>query len=388
MMNFAADMEDAEYRDRMRKIADDYDWPAMQRMRAEMQSLGVEKYSIEFYQRIAKEGLVGLSWPQPYGKGVPFIRAFLFAEELETQGFGGYALTTNQRGGGMLIRSGTDEQIRQHLPQVVNGTWRFCQGLSEPGAGSDLLSLKTRAVREGDEYIVNGSKLWTSNAHISDWTGLLVRTDPEASRHRGLSMLLVDLKSPGIEIQPVWVMGGWRVNAVFYDNVRVPAANLIGEEGKGWDVVTGNLDEERAMSFGGTETRALAVRLIHRLEGMADQLSETDLEKLGHFIMELEADRLLYLRVALAAGRGDDTSGIGPMSKVFGSELAQRFIQWAADVIGDEVLFADADGSEDVLASDMEEQLRAATVLTNIGGTSEVQRNIISNRYFKLPRAY
>ncbi|MCS3835685.1 alkylation response protein AidB-like acyl-CoA dehydrogenase [Pseudomonas sp. JAI111] len=387
-MNFAPQADDTEFRDRMRAIAEDYDWSAMRRMREEMQVRGIEKYSIEFYQRIAQEGLVGLSWPQPYGKGAPFIRAFLFAEELETQGFGGYGLTTNQRGGGMLIRSGTPEQIAEHVPRIVHGEWRFCQGLSEPGAGSDLLALKTRAVRDGDEYIINGAKLWTSNAHVSDWTGLLVRTNPDETRHRGLSMFLVDLKSPGVEIQPIWVMGGWRVNAVFYDNVRVPASNMIGDEGTGWEVVTGNLDEERAMSFGGTETRLLAARLIHRLEGKAEELSDSDLEQLGRFIMELEVDRLLYLRVGLAAGRGDDTSGVGPMSKVFGSELAQRFVQWAADVLGDEVLFAEAGEEGDVLAGDIEEQLRSATVLTNIGGTSEVQRNTISNRFLKLPRAY
>ncbi len=257
-----------------------------------------------------------------------------------------------------------------------------------PGAfgawsGSDLLALKTRAVREGDYYIVNGSKLWTSSAHISKWCSLLVRTDPEQSRHRGLSVLLVDLRSPGITIQPVWVMGGWHVNSVFYDNVRVPVANLVGVENEGWQVITGNLNEERAMSFGGTETRLFCARLIHRLTGLADQLSESDLETLGRFVMDLEADRLLYLRVGLAAQRGEDTSGIGPMSKIHGSELAQRFIEWAADFLGHEALFADA---QDVLAADVEQQLRVATVLTVIGGTSEVQRNTMAGRHLNLPK--
>jgi alkylation response protein AidB-like acyl-CoA dehydrogenase len=389
-MNFSPDATDARYRSRMRDIAATYDWPAMRAMREEMRELGVEKYSIAFNERLGKEGLIGLTWPQPYGKAAPIDQAFLFAEELECQGFSGYALTTNQRGGGMLLRSGSQEQIAQHLPAIVDGTWRFCQGLSEPGAGSDLLALKTRAVRDGDHYVINGSKLWSSNAHISQWTGLLVRTDPEATRHRGLSVLLVDLTSPGITIQPVWLLGGWRVNAVFYDNVRVPASNLIGAEGKGWNVITGNLDEERAMSFGGNETRLLAARLVHRLQAVADRLSEADLEKLGQFIMELEVDRLMLLRVGLAAGRGEDTASIGPMSKVYGSELAQRFIEWAADTIGSEVLFPadDVAATYDVLAGDIEEQLRAAIVLTNIGGTSEVQRNTISSRFLELPRTY
>lgn len=388
-MNFVPDQSDAQYRQRMAAVAATYDWAAMQAMRDEMHELGVEKYSIAFNERLGREGLIGLTWPQPYGQAARIDQAFLFAEELECQGFSGYALTTNQRGGGMLLRNGTPEQIAQHLPAIVDGSWRFCQGLSEPGAGSDLLALKTHAHRDGDDYVVNGSKLWSSNAHISQWTGLLVRTDPEATRHRGLSVLLVDLHSPGIEIQPVWLLGGWRVNAVFYDNVRVPAANLIGPEGKGWDVITGNLDEERAMSFGGNETRLLAARLIHRLEANADRMSEADLEKLGQFIMEMEVDRLMLLRVALAAGRGEDTASIGPMSKVFGSELAQRFIEWAAEIIGDEAQFPAAAGEvHDVLAADIEEQLRAAIVLTNIGGTSEVQRNTISSRFLDLPRTY
>lgn len=382
-MNFRPDAEDTVYRDQMRRLAGEYGWSEMQALRAEIESLAVERYSPTFHRKLAASGLVGLTWPAPYGKEARVDQQFLMAEELECQGFPGYGLTTNQRGGGMLLRSGSPEQIAEHLPHVVDGSWTYCQGLSEPGAGSDLLSLKTRAERQGDHYVVNGSKLWTSSAHISKWCSLLVRTDPEQSRHRGLSVLLVDLKSPGITIQPVWVMGGWRVNSVFYDNVRVPVSNLVGAENEGWQVITGNLNEERAMSFGGTETRLFCARLIHRLAGQADRLSQGDLEVLGRFVMDLEADRLLYLRVGLAAQRGEDTSGIGPMSKVNGSELAQRFIEWAADLVGHEALFADA---QDTLVADIEQQLRVATVLTVIGGTSEVQRNTMAARHLNLPR--
>jgi len=383
-MNFLPSADDNRYRDRMRALADSYGWPEMKAIRDELEERAIERYSFAFQRRLAEEGLIGLTWPEPYGREARVDQQFLMAEELECQGFPGYGLTTNQRGGGMLLRSGSSEQIAEHLPHIVAGEWTYCQGLSEPGAGSDLLALRTRAVREGDEYVVNGAKLWTSSAHVSTFCSLLVRTDPEQSRHRGLSLLLVDLKSPGITIQPVWVMGGWRVNAVFYDNVRVPAANLVGEENQGWKVITGNLDEERAMSFGGTETRLLCARLIHRLAGRADELAESDLETLGRFVMELEADRLLYLRVGLQAARGEDTSGTGPMSKVYGSELAQRFIEWACELLGHEVLFAE---SEDVLAKDLEQQLRVATVLTVIGGTSEVQRNIVATRHLGLPRS-
>ncbi|MDH4565179.1 acyl-CoA dehydrogenase [Pseudomonas sp. BN414] len=383
-MNFYPGDEENRYRDQMRELADSYGWPEMKALREEIEGLAIERYSMTFQRQLAARGLIGLTWPKPYGQEARVDQQFLMAEELECQGFPGYGLTTNQRGGGMLLRSGSPEQIAEHLPHVVDGSWTYCQGLSEPGAGSDLLSLKTRAVRDGDHYVVNGAKLWTSSAHVSTWCSLLVRTDPEQTRHRGLSLLLVDLKSPGVTIQPVWVMGGWRVNAVFYDDVRVPVANLVGDEHQGWRVITGNLDEERAMSFGGTETRLLCARLIHRLSEKADELSESDLTTLGRFIMDLEADRLLYLRVGLSAARGEDTSGTGPMSKVHGSELAQRFIEWASELLGHQTLYPEGD---DVLAADLEQQLRVATVLTVIGGTSEVQRNIIANRQLDLPRS-
>jgi len=383
-VDFFPDQQDNQYRDRLRNLTDQFGWPEMKALRAESRKLNVERFSFEFQRRLGEEGLIGLTWPKPFGQAARLDQQLLMAEELECQGFPGYGLTSIQRGGGMILRNGTEAQIAEHLPHVVDGSYVYCQGLSEPGAGSDLLALKTRAVRDGDEWVINGSKLWTSTAHAATWCSVLLRTDPEQTRHRGLSVLLVDLKSPGVTMQPVRVLGGWHVNAVFYDNVRVPAANLVGEENQGWWVITGNLDEERAMSFGGTETRLFCARLIHRLSGMADRLSDSDLERLGHFVMELEADRLLYLHVGLQAQRGEDTSGTGPMSKVYGSELAQEFVEWAGELLGHETLFAEG---ADVLAEDLEEQLRCATVLTVIGGTSEVQRNIVSNRHLGLPRS-
>lgn len=368
----------------MRALADQFGWAEMREMREEIESLKVERYSFAFHRKLAELGLIGLTWPEPWGQSARVDQQFLMAEELECQGFPGYGLTTNQRGGGMIMRSGSDALRNEHMPRIVAGEYTYCQGLSEPNAGSDLLALKTKAFRDGDHYVVNGSKIWTSSAHVSKFIALLVRTDPESSRHKGLSVLLVDPSWPGVTITPVWVLGGWRVNQVFYDNVRVPVENLVGVENQGWNVITGNLDEERAMSFGGTETRLLCARLIHRLSGMADRLSDSDLERLGMFVMELEADRLLYLRVGMQAARHEDTSGTGPMSKVYGSELAQQFIEWACDLVGHEALFAQGN---DVLAQDLEQQLRVATVLTVIGGTSEVQRNIVSNRHLGLPRS-
>lgn len=382
-MNFAPDPEETKYRDMFQRLADSYGWPEMKRLRAEIDAQDAERFSVTFLKQIAAEGLIGLSWPEPYGRDASAAQRMLFAEALECQGFPGYGLVQTERQGSMLMRVGTPKQIEKFLPQTASATWQYCSGLSEPNAGSDLLALRTTARRDGDDYVINGSKLWTSGAHLAHWILVIARTDPKATRHRGLSTFLVDMKTPGIEVQAVRVMGGWRVNAVFFDEVRVPAENLVGEENNGWSVLTGNLNDERAMSFGGTETRLLLNRMLHRYEGRAGELDEAQLEQLGQLVMDCEADRLMYLRVALQAGRGDDNSGTGPMSKVFGSELAQRFVAWALEVIGQDALYLDA---EDQLAADIEEQLRVSTVLSIIGGTNEVQRNTAAQRALDLPR--
>lgn len=384
-MNFAPDLEEAKYRDLFREIAEDYDWAKMREIRDEIEANDAERYSIPFLKMLGEHGLIGLSWPQPHGKEATAAQRMLFAEELECQGFPGYGLTQTERQGSMLTRVGTPEQIERFLPNTVNASWRYCSGLSEPGAGSDLLSLRTSARRDGDHYIVNGSKLWTSGAHLAHWVSAIVRTDPEATRHRGLSVLLIEMSSPGIVVQPVRVMGGWRVNAVFFDDVRVPVENLVGAENKGWEVLTGNLNDERAMSFGGTETRLFLNRMLHRYSGRADELDDAQLEELGRLVTDCEADRLMYLRVALQAGRNDDNSGTGPMSKVFGSELAQRFVRWASDLLGQDAMYPESENS-DQLAADIEEQVRVSTVLSIIGGTSEVQRNTAAQRSLNLPR--
>jgi len=383
-MNFLPNAEESRYRDRVRAIAESIDWAGAQAIRDEVKQLDAERFSVSFIKRLASEGLVGLAWSKPWGADASAAQYFLFLEELECQGLPGYGLVQNEAAGNVILRKGSAETKETHLPRLVAGEWNYCGGLSEPGAGSDLLALKTTAIRQGDEYVINGSKLWTSAAHIANWCTVVARSDPAATRNKGLSLLLVDMKSPGVSVRPVRTMGGWRVNAVFFDDVRVPVANRIGDEHQGWAVLTGRLDKERAMSFGGTETRVLLTRFLHRMAGRADALDGAQLEELGRLITDLESDRLMNLRVSLAAGRGEDISGMAAMSKVFGSELAQRSEQWLADVEGSEALYPEAG---DVFASDVEAQLRSSTVLTIIGGTSEIQRNLVAGRSLDLPKS-
>ncbi len=183
-------------------------------------------------------------------------------------------------------------------------------------------------------------------------------------------------------------MGGWRVNQCFFDDVVVPATNVVGEVDQGWSILAEALDVERAMSFGGREGRFWLARLLRRLEGHADELGEARLEELGRLVMDLEVERLLGLRLAAIGERGAIASAEASMTKVFGSELAQRQAQWMADLLEPESLFRDERGArvEDQLAADIEEMLRVTTVYTVIGGTSEVQRNTIAQRGLGLPR--
>jgi alkylation response protein AidB-like acyl-CoA dehydrogenase len=386
-VEFRPDEGESAWRDVAVGLERECDWPAMESMRAEMRAAGIERDVPSYYRRLASAGLVGIAWPQPWGRGARPTEAFCFHEQFECSGLPGYSITQNEGIGAMILRCGSDELIAEHLPHLVAGTRRYVGGLSEPDAGSDLLALRTTAVRDGEDYVVNGTKLWTSGAHLADFLSTVVRTDPSETRQRGLSVVLIPTTAPGVEIRPVWVMGGWRVNEVHLRDVRVPVSNRVGLENDGWRVLTGRLDEERAMSFGGTEARLMLTRLIHVLGDHGDALPEDVLVSLGRLVCEAEADRLLYLRLATMAARGESTSGAAPMNKLSGSELAQRVSQWAADVLGADALYpSGADAESPVLAGDIEEFLRTSTVLTIMGGTSQVQRNTAATRALGLPR--
>ncbi|MGH2784637.1 MAG: acyl-CoA dehydrogenase family protein [Actinomycetota bacterium] len=379
-MNFGLSDEERAFRDQVRAFVDGFGAGDMAALREEMRSLEVERYTPSFQRRLAERGWIGLGWPD---RPATETQRFILHEELDSAALPTYGLEINEAIGWMLVRHGSEELKATHLPRIVDGSWAYAGAYSEPEAGSDLLALRTRAVREGDSYRVNGSKLWTSSAHLADWIFALVRTDPAGDRQRGLSVMLIDAKAEGLEIRPVNVMGGWRVNAIFLDDVVVPAGNVVGAQDDGWRVLAEALNVERAMSFGGREGRLLVARLLRRFEG-SSQRTDAELEQLGCFVMELEVERLLNLRIAAIGERGDVPSAEASINKVVGSELAQRIAQWAADLLGPESQYAEG---EDPLAVAVEEMLRVSTVYTIIGGTSEVQRNVIAQRGLGLPRA-
>ena len=200
----------------------------------------------EFKRLLGQKGLLGISWPREYGGGgKPLLYQFILTEELGYHGlpYGGLSLTSV---GPTLFRAGTEEQRQQYLAGILNGEFEFALGYSEPSAGTDLGSLQTRAVADGDDYVINGQKIYTSAAHYSTHIWLAARTDANEPKHRGVSLMIVPLDSPGITIRPLWTMGDGRTNEVFFEDVRVPRENLVGEENRGFYVVAMALDYERA----------------------------------------------------------------------------------------------------------------------------------------------
>jgi len=389
-MDFGLTYSQREYRDRVRSLVESISGERMREFWREQHAVGGDRmfpWAPSAYAMLCEHDLIGIDWPEPWGKGADTGDVYVVGEELVANGFPASPTTSSSGAVRSIILHAEQTIVDDHLPRVLAGELRYAGGLSESEAGSDLFALTTTAVRDGDEYVVNGSKLWTSYAHESDYINTLVRTDPQSTRHRGLSELLIPLDAPGVEIQPVWVVGGWRVNQCFFDNVRVPVENRLGPENEGAAILSAGLAAERSMSFGGTETRLLLARLIHRLDGSADGLDDRDLEAIGHFVTQLEIERLLNISANAKGMRGEESSVAGSMGKVYGGELAQRFSEWLNEFVS-ESLYAEEWGElvDDQLAADAEWFVRGAVTVTIAGGTSEIQRNAIAQRGLGLPR--
>jgi alkylation response protein AidB-like acyl-CoA dehydrogenase len=293
------------------------------------------------------------------------------------------------RVGPTIILYGTDEQKARHLPGIANAETVWCQGFSEPGAGSDLASLETRAVLDGDNFIVNGQKIWTSLAHNADWCILLVRTDPDAPKHKGISYLLVDMRLPGITITPlVDLTKRHAFNQIFFEDVRVPRDCLVGEMNRGWYVAAATLDFERS----GINRVVAGVRVYEelvefareRLNGAPSHRRREVRGKLAELAVEFHAGRLLAYRVASMQQKGQIPNAEASMSKMYGSELQQRLANAGMQIMG---LAGQLEtGRWAPLAGRLEQYYFSTSALTVAAGTSEIQRNIIANRGLGLPR--
>ena len=335
---------------------------------------------------------VGISWPAQYGgRDATLMEQIIFDEEYfrarapVLPGYSGVNMA-----GPTIIEWGTEEQKRRFLPRILSGEDIWCQGYSEPGAGSDLASLATRAEDRGDHFVVNGQKVWTSAAQFADWIYVLVRTDPAAPKHRGISYLLADMKTPGITVRPLVLMNGHRhFNEVFFVDVRVPKENLIGRQNEGWKPAMTTLMYERKSGGGRGYTEQLV-----RLRTLAAELSvsgrpawEDPLVRQGFAQLWIDATCLRYTRLRNITRqlRGEPPGPEGSILKLFGSELGVRIADFAGELLGPRVLVnlpstAVPDGPR------WYNRVVSARQSPIAGGTSEIQRNIIGERVLGLPK--
>ena len=351
-------------------------------------------FTKEMSKKLAAKGWLTLAWPREYnGQARPIMEQLVYTEEMSYWGAPGTDLGVGaiRWVGPALMIAGTQEQKREHLPPIANAERYWCTLYSEPGSGSDLASLQTSAVLDGDDYVVNGQKIWTTAAHIADWGWLAARTDPDAPKHRGISLFMLDMKSPGVSVRPIVnMMGEHEFNEVFFEDVRVPKGNLVGEENLGWYTLALALDFERS----GVANSASARRTLETLTKYAQEtrhdgktLAEDPIvrHKLANRHVEAEVARWLAYRVGWMQSQGLAPNAEASMSKLYGTELMQRVAQTGMELMG--LAGQLSPGSRWAPLQGHIQRTYVGSVSTTLAaGTSEIQRDIIARRGLDLPR--
>ena len=337
---------------------------------------------IDWEARLAKDGWAGVWWPEAFGgMGTTASQRAIYAElTARANAPEGIGRTGRRLLGPAVMRFGTDEQKEYYLPRILSAQDVWCQGYSEPNAGSDLASVRTSARRDGDHFVVNGSKIWTSNAQHADHCFVLLRTNPDAEKHAGLSILLVDLRSPGVEIRPIReITGQSGFCEVFYTDVRVPAENLLGDEGQGWEIAKYILWYER----GAVMVFDTLVRIERHLQNFAAAVDDdpSSIASLGRGAAKLAASRLLAYRVLGEQIRGGEPSDVGSITKLYWSQAWVELAEAAVLGVGDPAFASAADTPAGALL-ELFLDCRPGTIAS---GSSEVQRNIVAKRILKLP---
>jgi alkylation response protein AidB-like acyl-CoA dehydrogenase len=338
---------------------------------------------------LAEADLLGVGWPKEYGgRGFSAVEQYIFGEEARRVG-APIPLVTLNTVGPTLMQCGTEEQKQRFLPAILDGSVEFAIGYSEPGAGSDLASVRTTAIRDGNEYVINGQKMFTSGAAYADYIWLAVRTDPDAKKHKGISILIVPTSSPGFSWQPLHTMPGISTFYTFYDDVRVPVSALVGEENQGWQLITTQLNFERAAlgTLGALEPL---------FEKTLDWATTTELDggrvidqpwvqlALARVEAQVAAYKLINLRVNAAITKGVLNMGEASAAKVFGTELTQQVAAQLLEVLEGNGIRR---GAAAPLRGALESAYRQAVINTFGGGANEIQRDIIAMAGLGMPRA-
>lgn len=348
----------------------------------------------EWNRKLGQKGWLALTWPKEYGGlGRSHVEQFILDEEMaaigtptgiETAITIGWVCPT-------IMMFGTEEQRRKYLPSAAKGEITFCLGYSEPNAGSDLASVRTTAVEDGDEFVINGQKVWTTIAHRANYCWLAARTDSDAPKHKGISMFVVDMKTPGISIRPLLNMLGFHsFNEVFFDNVRIPKKNLVGEKNKGWYQLVVALDFERS----GVGTPAKVKQMVGKLVQYCNETKRNGRvlaeepgirKKLAQLAVDAEVLRILCYRITCLQTKGKIPTSYASVSKVFGAELLGRMCDVGMHILGP---FCQINrGSKwAVLQGEVLRLFLAAPSRVMGGGTNEIQKSIIATRRLGLPR--
>ena len=347
----------------------------------------------EFERKLGERGWLARSWPVEYGGGGrPIMEQFIIEEEIGLHGGPASDALGRVIVAPILLTSGSEEQKRHYLPRMARGEIGFCLGYSEPEAGSDLASLQTRAVAEGDDYAISGRKVFTSGAEASEYCWLAARTDPTAPKHSGISVFIVPMDAPGVEVRPlINLLDKYWFNEVIFDNVQVPRANRVGEENQGWQLLTSALGVERTTlyrAFVHLRTLAGLIRFAKATKGDGRALFDEPRlrRRLAQLTVEFEVARLLLYRAVGMFGRAEEFRAQAAMVKLFNTELAQRLYQTALEVLGPYGALREGSKYVPWLGTIAHGYLSA--VQDTIGaGTSEVQRSIIARRGLGLPAA-
>ncbi len=351
---------------------------------------------VAWRKKIAGKGWVAPAWPKEYG-GAAMSVMEQFVYNMETARMrapsaiyiGGLGVAVL---GPTILVYGNDEQKERFIPGILSGEDMWCQGFSEPDSGSDLASLQTRAVRDGDDYVINGQKIWTTVAHMSKYMLLLARTDPDAPKHKGISYFVVPMDSPGVTVRPLINMaGGHEFNEVFFEDVRVPAKNLVGEENRGWYMAVTTLDIERsnigsAVGQHQSVEDLLAFAKEHKENGQSALTTNPHLRtELAERLIEAECSMMLSYRLITMQNRGLIPNYEASATKLYSMELNQRIANTGIKLLG---MYGQLSGSSKwaPLKGRMQYQYLRSVANTIEGGTSEIQRNIVATRGLGLPR--
>jgi alkylation response protein AidB-like acyl-CoA dehydrogenase len=382
--------EQEALRNRLREYYADLLTPEVEAQLAD--SHGIGPHMRRVVKQMAEDGWLGIGWPTEYGgQGRSAIEQYIFFDESMRAGAPVPMLTINTVGP-TIMQFGTPEQKDFFLPKILAGDIHFCIGYTEPESGTDLASLQTRAVRDGDEYVINGQKIYTSLAGGADYIWLATRTDPEVAKHKGISMFIVPMDTPGIKVVPMHLLGDHNINYTFYEDVRVPAGNLVGGENAGWSLITNQLNHERVtLCSSGIIERALNdVRSWAQNTKLADGRRVIDQEwvqvHLARIYSRLEFLKLINWKVAWTATQGHLDVADASTIKVFGTEFYMEAFRLLLEVVG-QAGYLTRDNDDAILAGRLEMYARSLVILTFGGGTNEIQRDLIAIFGLGLPRS-